>query len=206
MHDMNPPSQDEQPIVTGPDPGGGSAPAAFDPTDEAPTDAPPTHAGTIRDRLGPILIVSRLKRPIVGRFWALGIAIACGAILGLSASLQPNPNGYGTHTQFGLGPCGFMLQTGYPCPTCGMTTAYADLVHGHALRSVLDQPMGFVLALATAIVGVIALAAAFSGRTVWVNWYRVNPVRVVWAFVVLFVASWGFKILFGLATGALPAR
>jgi hypothetical protein len=161
---------------------------------------------SIRDRLGPILTVSRLQQPIMGRVWALGIAVACGTVLGFAATLHPDPRGYGTHTQLGLGACGFLLQTGFPCPTCGMTTAYADLVHGHPLHAMLDQPCGFMLALATAIIGVVALAAAISGRTVWPNWYRIDPVRVVWGFVVLFIASWGLKILIGLATGALPAR
>jgi len=79
-------------------------------------------------------------------------------------------------------------------------------VHGHLWRSFVDQPAGFVLSLATVVVGVVALAAVLSGRVVWINWYRVSPVRVVWAFMVLFVASWGFKIVVGLATGTLPVR
>jgi len=161
---------------------------------------------SVRDRLGPVLIVSRLRRPVVGRLSALGIALGCGAILALAATLHPDPRGYGTHAQLGLGTCGFLLQTGYPCPTCGMTTACADLVHGHVWRSFVDQPMGFVLSLGTGVVGVVALAAVLSGRVVWINWYRVSPVRVVWAFMVLFVASWGFKIVVGLATGAMPVR
>ncbi len=172
-------------------------------------DGPPSAAApnrTARERLGPVLIVSPLRRRAAGRFWAIVIAAVCFGVLGFAATLHPRAEGLGTHTQFGLPTCGFLMQTGYPCPTCGMTTAFAHLVRGHPLRSFLDQPTGFVLGVATAIVGVVALAAAVSGRAVWVNWYRVNPVRMVWGFLILFFASWAFKIILGLANGTLPAR
>lgn len=161
---------------------------------------------TRRERFGPILIVTPLHRPVRGRLWALLITVGCGMILGIAARLLPVGNGYGTHQQLGLPSCGFLSQTGYPCVTCGMTTAFAHFVHGQWIRSFIDQPMGFALALSTAILGVVALTAAVSGRVVWINWYRINPVRVVWAAVFLFFAAWAFKIVWGRATGVLPAR
>jgi hypothetical protein len=153
-----------------------------------------------------MLIVTRLRRPVADRFWAAVIAAGCAGLLGFAATLHADRHGYGTHQQTGLPTCAFLVQTGYPCPTCGMTTAFADFVHGRPFRSFLDQPAGFVLALTTAIVGVLALAAAIGGRSVRINWYRVNPVRLVWGFVVLFAGSWAFKIVYGLAAGTLPAR
>ncbi len=169
--------------------------------------APVARAGPpVRLVLGGRLVIAPLRRSVAGRVWALGLAILCGGILGFAATLDPDPTGYGTHRQVGFGPCGFLLHTGWPCPTCGMTTAYADFVRGRIWRSFVDQPTGFVLALATAVAGVAGLAAAISGRAVRVNWYRVDPVRVTWGFVVLFAASWGFKIIHGLACGTLPAR
>ena len=159
-----------------------------------------------RERLGPVLIVAPLQRPWRGRFWAVVIVAACGGLLGTAAWLAPSNGGYGTHQQLGLPSCGFLSQTGYPCITCGMTTAFADFAHGHWLRSIIDQPMGFMLALATAILGILSLTAIATGRAVWINWYRVNPVRTVWAVVFLFFAAWAFKIVWGRATGVLPAR
>ena len=91
-------------------------------------------------------------------------------------------------------------------PDLRLTTAFSELARGRPVRSFLAQPMGFVLALATAVVGVIALAASISGQAVWINWYRVNPIRMVWAFLILLFGGWAFKVVFGLATGALPAR
>ncbi len=175
--------------------------------DPTPTGEAPAEPGrTARQRLGPVILWSRLRRPVAGRLAALAVALACGAVFGFAAALRPDPSGYGTHTQLGFGRCGFLMQTGYPCPTCGMTTSFADFAHGHLLRSAWDQPAGFVLALATAVVGVIALAAVFSGRVVQVNWYRVNPVRVVWTFVVIFFASWGFKMIISWVGRGSPAR
>jgi len=182
-----------------------ATPACHSATDASPAD-PADLPRTRRQRLGPVFLVGRLRRPIVGRFYALIIATACAALLGFAATLHPDRHGYGTHLQTGLPTCAFLVQTGYPCPTCGMTTAFADLVHGRPIRSFLDQPAGFALALATAALGALALAVAISGRAVRINWYRVNPVRLVWAFVILFVGSWAFKIVHGLAVGLLPAR
>jgi hypothetical protein len=182
--------------------GGESTPA----TDEAHGHRAPAPPRTRRERLGPLLLVVAVQRPVRGRMQALGLAAACAIALGFGAALKPDPSGMGTHTQLGLGPCGFLLQTGYPCITCGMTTAFTDFAHGHVIRAFLHQPAGMMLAALTLLVGVISLAAVITGRYVRVNWYRVNPVRTVWAFVILFFASWGFKILYGLATHTLPWR
>ncbi|MBN1488402.1 MAG: DUF2752 domain-containing protein [Phycisphaerae bacterium] len=192
---INPPHSDA--VIQNDAPGDGARP------DSASREQSPR---TVRQRLGPILVVSSLRRPIVGRVWAVLIAGACAGTLALAASLRPDPTGFGTHTQFGWSACGFLVQTGYPCPTCGMTTAFADFATGHPIRAFMHQPMGLILAAGTAVVGIVALAAAISGRVLGVNWYRVNPVRVVWAFVVLFIGSWAYLIVIGRVSGTLPAR
>jgi hypothetical protein len=159
-----------------------------------------------RERLGPILMVSKFQSPVVGRLYAAGIAVACGAILGVAARIHATGTGFGTHQQLGLPACAFLARTGYPCITCGMTTSFADFTKGRFLRSLLDQPMGFALALSVAVAGVVSLAAAATGRCVWINWYRVNPVSFVWGAVFLLMGGWAFKIMYGLATGVLPAH
>ena len=40
---------------------------------------------------------------------------------------------------------------GLPCPTCGMTTAFAHTVRGRWLAAARAQPAGFVAAIATAL-------------------------------------------------------
>jgi len=159
-----------------------------------------------RHPLGPLLAVRRLQRPVVGRLWAAGVAVGCGAILGLAARLQPSATGYGTHTQLGMPPCSFLIQTGYPCPTCGVTTSVAEFARGRWLASLVDHPAGFVLALGTAVAGILASGTLISGYSVRVNWYRVSPTRVVWGFVVLWVVGWIWKVIVGMIGGSLPVR
>ena len=66
----------------------------------------------------------------------------------LSAWLDPDPSGSGTHRQLGLPPCTFRLLLSIPCPSCGMTTSFANLAHGRlfdaARANVAGPPLAFV--------------------------------------------------------------
>jgi hypothetical protein len=134
------------------------------------------------------------------------VLLACGAILALAAWLEPDPRGYGTHQRLGFGKCGMLITTGLPCPTCGMTTAFAYTVRGRPIRAFLAQPAGFLLALAT--VGCAAGAAwvTVSGRMPRLPLPFVTPYRLFFALLAVLIGSWAFKIVFGLLTGALPDR
>ena len=59
-------------------------------------------------------------------------SVASGAIavLVLARVLPPDPRGFGTHEQLGLPPCGFVQLTGFGCPSCGLTTAFAYMARG----------------------------------------------------------------------------
>ena len=159
-----------------------------------------------RHRLGPLVSLVRLERPVVSRLYAAGLATAAGGLLIIAASLIPSGRHLGTHRQLGLPPCGFAMMTGLPCPTCGMTTAFAHAVRGQFIEAIRSQPAGFLLALATAGFGLVAALATVTGRRPAVNWYRVNPMRLLWWSVGLLVASWAAKIVLGLVDGSLPAR
>lgn len=156
--------------------------------------------------LGPIFWRYRTQRPGAARAAAGGVFLACAAVLATAAWLKPDPSGMGTHQQLGMFPCSLVYITGYPCPTCGMTTAFAHAVRGHVFRAFHAHPGGFVLALVTAVVGAAALSVLLTGKTVGVNWYRVSPGRVVLAIVVVLLGGWLYKIVVGLATGALPVQ
>lgn len=101
----------------------------------------------------------------------------------------------GTHRQLGLYRCTWPTMLGIPCPTCGMTTAFAYFVRGRLIAAFRAQPFGLVLAIATLAVLVLSLREAISGRVWRVNWYRVRPRYVVIAIVILTLAGWGYKIL-----------
>ena len=163
-------------------------------------------AGPGRHRLGPLVRMVPVDRPVLGRLCCVGIAAAAGGLLIIAASLIPSGRHLGTHRQLGLPPCGFAMMTGLPCPTCGMTTAFAHTVRGQFIEAIRSQLVGFLLALATAGFGLVAASAAVTGRRPAVNWYRVNPTRLLWWSVALLVASWAGKIILGLVDGSLPAR
>src|SRR5262245_52635762 len=73
--------------------------------------------------------------------------LAGGGLLGLARTLEPDPRGYGTHTQLGLRPCAFATLTGRLCPTCGMTTSFAWFMRGRIDRSWRANPAGCLFAL-----------------------------------------------------------
>jgi hypothetical protein len=134
------------------------------------------------------------------------VLLGCLAILSLAAWLKPDPRGFGTHAQLGTGPCGALVMTGYPCPTCGMTTAFAHTVRGQWLRAFWVQPAGFVLALGTLVVAGIAVWTVICGRWPRPNMRFMTPYRLFLGLLVLLLAGWAFKIVVGLADGTLPYR
>lgn len=102
-----------------------------------------------------------------GGFWTLieilGIA---GSVLVLATAirLDPDPRGFGTHTQLGLEPCSVLVRTGTPCLTCGMTTAFANLVRGRVGAAWRANPVGSVLFVLTVLAPVWLLHALVTGR------------------------------------------
>lgn len=136
--------------------------------------------------------------------WGL-VAAACAGVLSIAVYLTPSPTGMGTHEALGLPPCSFVLNAGLPCPTCGMTTAFSNVVRGRLWAAFLAQPAGMVLGFATIIGLGYAVYVAVAGWTLYVNWDRIG-VRLVVGLGFLILAGWGFKIAFGLLTGALPVQ
>jgi hypothetical protein len=137
----------------------------------------------------------------------LGVALGCAGVLGIARFLTPSPSGLGTHQQlFGLAPCSFVITSGLPCPTCGMTTAFAHMMHGHPLTALRIQPAGAVFCLITAGLCLFGFHAAFSGTLTTINWNRIGPVRIMLALGLLILGGWAFKIAHGLLSGELPIR
>jgi hypothetical protein len=128
-----------------------------------------------------------------GRLIAALVAALCLGVLLVAARLDPSAAGHGTHTQLGLPACGWALALGKPCPTCGMTTAFALAVRGRFVASFLAQPMGFLLAVATAAAvwaGLyISLTASQLGRV----FGGMVTARVLWAAAALAAGAWAFK-------------
>lgn len=162
--------------------------------------ARPTHP------LGPILTQVACSSPTATRLRA-GLVAGIGfAILLTAGTLKPDVSGLGTHEQLGLPPCSLVALTGYPCPTCGMTTAFAHSARGQFLSAVKAQPAGLILALATALTTILAMRSVLTGRRWSINWYRVRPFKTAIALCLMLLGSWVFKIVLGVVSGVLPVR
>jgi hypothetical protein len=156
-----------------------------------------------RDAQGPEEAPAAAPSSVTTRVVAALILSGCLAVLGVAVALTPDPRGYGTHEQLGGGPCGMLVMTGLPCPTCGMTTAFAHTVRGQWIRAVRAQPAGFVLALGTAGLAVLCGWVLVRGR--WPVFERMLcPYRLFVVLLVLLIGGWGAKIVIGLADGTLP--
>lgn len=86
------------------------------------------------------------------------------ALLLTAALLRPDPAGHGTHRQLGLPPCTLLLYTGFPCPSCGMTTSWSHLMHGDLSAAVRANFGGTLLAVCAGLFGVWTLPQAIVGR------------------------------------------
>lgn len=149
--------------------------------------------------LGPLLRRMPHPRPWSARLVAAAVLAGCVAVLGLALWMQPDRHGVGTHRQLGLPPCSLVQVAGIPCPTCGMTTAFAHLVRGRAASAFLTQPFAFLLAVAVVLCVPLSLQVLWTAKTWRINWYRLSPNRVASAILVLFLLSWGYKVLHHLA-------
>ena len=156
--------------------------------------------------LGPRFYRMHAPQPRAARIRAAVVAAGCLALLGIAGFLEPDARGYGTHRALGVWPCSFPLTTGYPCPTCGMTTAFAYTVRGHWVRAFNAQPAGWVLCVALMAGAGLAVSVVITGKTWRINWYRVSPTWAALVVVGLLLAGWAYKILAGLIGGTLPAR
>lgn len=92
------------------------------------------------------------------------LAVGLVALLAVARRLEPDPRGHGTHLQLGLSPCVFLEGTGIPCPSCGMTTAFAWFSRAEFGRAWQANPGGLVLALACLALPPWLLSSAALGR------------------------------------------
>jgi len=156
--------------------------------------------------LGPWFAFHAASHPARARLWSCLVLTVCAALLSVAVWLKPDPSGLGTHRQLGLPACTAVMLTGYPCPTCGMTTAFAHAVRGQLVAAFVAQPAGLLLALATMVAGILSVFALLTGYVPQINWYRISPTWVVLIGVAVILLGWLFKLAWGRTTGSLPIR
>jgi hypothetical protein len=131
------------------------------------------------------------KLPLLGyRLIAIGITVSGLALLFLARSVEPDPQGFGSHQQLGLPECGFHQRTGYPCPTCGMTTAFAYMVRGRPIQAFITQPAGALTALACLGLTVMAGYAALTGKKIRVAVPRGLGLKITLIVLITVLLSW----------------
>lgn len=118
------------------------------------------------------------------------VALGWVAVFGIAGWLKPDPRGMGTHEQLGLPPCTFYRVTGMPCPSCGMTTSFCQLVHGNLAKSLEANPVATLLA-AAAMIGTPWLGiSVIWGRRLGIKNYEVWMTRGVLLLLILMMANW----------------
>jgi hypothetical protein len=124
-------------------------------------------------------------------------ALALAGVLGVARWLEPDPKGFGTHTQLGLPPCYFAQVTGQLCPSCGMTTAFAWFARGRLDQAWRANPAGCLLAPAClALVPWLAAGAAL-GRPPGFRSLETPLIGLVVGTVALSLLSWTIRLFLG---------
>ena len=130
------------------------------------------------------------------RLWSGFLLLVFVPMLGIGVYLNPSPAGLATHTQLGLPPCGFYTEYGWPCPTCGYTTAVSHVAHGQWLTALATQPGGAMvgfLAVASVIVGGLGVTTGkwYGPSFFWFAW---NRWKILICAAAIILGAWGYKI------------
>jgi Protein of unknown function (DUF2752) len=124
------------------------------------------------------------------------VAAACLAgVLLVARKLEPDPRGFGTHTQLGLPDCAFLRATGRLCPACGMTTSFAWLTRGQIKRSWQANPAGCLYALLAVPVVLWLVMSAVANQPFGFKTVSSPLAGVVFAAVALGIASWLIRLI-----------
>jgi hypothetical protein len=183
----------------------GSAPT---PQNEGRPELPAT-ASTDSAEVLPVVIPVEAEQKLAWwqRISLILIALLIGTVLGIARSLNPydengQPRRWGTHQQLGLPPCSFQRLTGWPCPSCGLTTSFSLLMHGDWRAALAVNPAGPVMVLlAVTMAGWFALAG-ISGRTLGLpDWHWLSSLAA-WTMLWLVLGCWLIRALLYLRNGS----
>ncbi|HTU89374.1 MAG TPA: DUF2752 domain-containing protein [Gemmataceae bacterium] len=125
----------------------------------------------------------------------MGLALALVAVFIVAGWLNPysadgSPRNLATHQQLGLPPCTFYYTTGLPCPSCGMTTSFALLMHGDMLNSLRANAVGTLLAGFCLLLIPWCLASALCRRTLFIRSMERTLTLVVLVFLSMMLLRW----------------
>jgi hypothetical protein len=136
--------------------------------------------------------------PVLSRWvraWLLAITVGLVGVFSIAAWLDPyDDQGRArrseTHLQIGLPPCTFRYLTGLPCPSCGMTTSFALLMHGDLRNSLRANAVGTLLAAFGLAMIPWSLASVLRRRPLFIVSFERAALWTVIVFVVLLMTRW----------------
>src|SRR5262249_24172123 len=99
-----------------------------------------------------------------------------------------------THLQLGLPPCTFRSLTGLPCPSGGMTTSFALLMHGDVENSLRANAVGTLLALCGLAFIPWSLASVWWSRPLFIVSQERATIWIVVIFVPLLLIHWSVVV------------
>jgi hypothetical protein len=156
---------------------------------------PPLRTHDSRQR--PIPVIPILDRWV--RLVLVLIAVLLCGVFTVAVCLNPYRDGHvwlgETHRQLGLPPCTFKVVTGLPCPSCGMTSSFALLMHGDLLNSLRANAVGTLLAVVCLAYIPWALLCAARGRRYLIMSLEGTLIRLVVVFLVLMLGRWAIVLL-----------
>lgn len=142
--------------------------------------------------------VRRLPDATLNRMVGLAVGLPAWSVLGIALWLRPDPAGFGTHRQLGLGACVVLAMTGVPCPMCGMTTTFSHLAHGHLVQGALTQPFGVVLFSLTVLAAGMGALDLVLGRGLWrqvLQRVAARESQIALGITIGLLAGWIYKIV-----------
>ncbi len=142
-----------------------------------------------------MITIDGADRP--GKYTRILLSVLAFGLVGIfviAAQLTPDPRGFGTHEQLGLPGCQFRQWIGYPCPHCGMTTSFSNVVRGRFDDAWRANPLGILLASVFAVGIVWSFATAVTGRWVMTDqpfqWFVFGAI----GYLVLAVVFWLLQV------------
>jgi hypothetical protein len=126
---------------------------------------------------------------------AVGVLTAFSAafVLITARLLVPDARGFGTHEQLGLPACAFLAWTGWPCPTCGLTTSFAHAAHGDLARAFSAHVLGPGLFAVTVLLVPFGLWASVFDEGALMA--RLHPARCLIVAILCLFGAWIARIV-----------